>query len=81
MLGFDESDEEMLDLLTAAPIYPVDAGGQFPVAGDARVGSFEPMDSGVWGDSFTVEVPEESVDEPLGQVGMEVEMPEEHPYD
>ena len=48
MLGFNEFDEEeMLDLLVGTHADPVAAGGQFLMAGDARVGSSEPMDSGV----------------------------------
>jgi len=47
MLGFNKFDEEeMLDLLVGTHADPVAAGGQFLVAGDARVGSSEPMDSG-----------------------------------
>ena len=63
MLGFNEFDEEeMLDLLVGTHADPVAAGGQFLVAGDARVGSSEPMDFGAQGDSSAAKVLEESVD-------------------
>ena len=67
MLGFNDFDEEeMLDLLAAALVDLVAAGGQFLVAGDVLVGSSEPMDSGARGDSSAAEVPEENVDTRLG---------------
>ena len=66
MLGFEEFDEELLDLLAAAPTDPVAASGQFLVAGDALVGSSEPMDSGARGYSSAAGVLEENVDTRLG---------------
>ena len=78
-IGFDESDEEMLDLLAVAPGCPIAVTGKSPVAEDARVGPFELIDSGAQGDSSVVEAPEECVDALLGQVDKKAEMPEEHP--
>ena len=49
---FDESDEEMTDLLATAPARPTPAAGQFPVTEDAWVGSSELVDSGVQGASL-----------------------------
>ena len=49
---FDESDEEMTDLLATAPACPTPAAGQFPMTEDAWVGSSELVDSGVQGASL-----------------------------
>ena len=49
-IHFDEPDEEMLNLLAAAPACPIAVGWHSPMAEDAQVGPSELMDSGARGE-------------------------------
>jgi len=80
-LSFDESnEEEMLDLLAAAPACRIAVAGHSLVTEDARVGPSELMDSGARGDSSAVEAPEKGRNALLGPIGREGEIPEEHVF-
>jgi len=79
MIGFNESDEEMLDLLATAPACSIAVVGQSPVTEDAQAGPYELMDSRAQGDLSAAQAPEEGVDTPLGLVDKVAKMPEKHP--
>ena len=79
-IGFNDStEEEKLDLLSAASPGPSSSAGQLHVSKDALIGPSELANSGARGKSSAAKAPEEGAGTLHELVKLEAEMPEECP--